>query len=131
MTEPAIDELLAAVDAIAPDDVHVKTKNALARLKTAKSLSSMLEHGLPVPRSDKAGFAPIEAMIPDENGQDQKATIGLVGRNPADMKVDVKSAPLIMVIKDVEPRMPSAAVEAEAVVAEAAPAADGDERAGT
>ena len=50
MTEAAIDELLAAVDAIAPDHVHAKTKNALARLKTAKSLSSMLQQGLPVPR---------------------------------------------------------------------------------
>ena len=81
MTEAAIDELLAAVDAIAPDHVHMKTKNALTRLKTAKSLSSMLQQGLPVPRSDKAGFAPIEAMIPDESGQDQKATIGLVGQD--------------------------------------------------
>lgn len=127
MTEAAIDELLAAVDAIAPDHVHAKTKNALARLKTAKSLSSMLQQGLPVPRSDKAGFAPIEAMIPGENGQDQKVTIGLVGRNPATMKVDVRSASLIMVITDVEPRAPSVPIEAEAVVVEAAPAAEGDE----
>jgi hypothetical protein len=107
--------------------VHAKTKNALARLKTAKSLTSMLQQGLPVPRSNKAGFAPIVAMIPGENGQDQKATIRLVGRNPATMKVDVTSSLLIMVITDVEPRAPSVLIEAEAMVAEAAPAAEGNE----
>ena len=107
--------------------MHAKTKNALTRLKTAKSLSSMLQQGLPVPRSDKAGFAPIEAMIPGENGQDQKATIGFVGRNPATMRVEVRSASLILVITDVEPRAPSVSIEAEAVVVEAAPAAEGDD----
>ena len=79
---------------------------------------------MPVPRSDKAGFSPIDAMIPGENGHEQKATIGWVARNPTGMKVDVKSAALIMVITDVEPRAPSVPIEAEAVVVEAAPAAE-------
>ena len=43
------------------------------------------------------------------------------------MKVEVKSASLIMVITDVEPRASSVPIEAEGVVVEAAPAAEGDE----
>lgn len=104
MTEAAIDELSAQIDRLSAGDVHDKTKSSLARLQKAKSLSSMLQRGLLVPRSDKTGFAPIKANVPEEGGADTEAVIGLVGRNPANMKVDVKNAALVLVVTDVEPR---------------------------
>jgi hypothetical protein len=124
MTEAAIDELLAKIDGVSPADVHDKTKPALARLQKAKSLSSMLQRGLTVPRSDKTGFAPIKAMVRAEGEAEAETVVGLVGRNPAGMKVDIKNAALVLVVTDAEPRPPA---EAGAEPVEAVDPAEGAE----
>lgn len=111
MTEAAIDELLAKIDALSPNDVHEKTKPALAQLQKAKALSSELQRGLTVPRSDRTGYSPIKVAMPTAAGADEQTVVGLVGRNPSSMKVDVKAA-LVLVVTDSELRLAEQAPEA-------------------
>ena len=47
-------------------------------MQKAKSLSSMLQRGLTVPRSDRIGFAPIKPAVPTEGGAEAEAVVGLV-----------------------------------------------------
>lgn len=110
MTEAAIDELLAKIDALSPNNVHEKTKPALAQLQKAKALSSELRRGLTVPRSDRTGYSPIKVAIPIAGGADEQTVVGLIGRNPASMKVDNKVA-LVLVVTDSESRLAQQAVE--------------------
>lgn len=116
MIEAAIDELMLRVDRLTLGELHDKAKPALARLQKAKSLSSMLQRGLLVPQSDKAGFADIKATVPAEDGTDSDVVVGLVGRNPASMKVEVRKAALVLLVIDSE--MPPAAAGAKAEVVE-------------
>lgn len=100
MTEAAIDELLAKIDTMPPDNVDEKTRPVLAQLQKAKALSSELQRGFPVPRSDKTGFSPIKVAIPNAGGVIEQITVGLIGRNPTSMNVEPKVAALVLVITD-------------------------------
>lgn len=138
MTEAAIDELLAKIDTMLPDKLDAKTRPVLAQLQKAKILASELQKGFPVPRNDKTGFTPIKAAIPNPGGVIEQITVGLIARNPADMKVDPKLAALILVINDAvsSPAGPAAAPAAKPAAAlaaapAAAPAAEVDPAAAT
>jgi hypothetical protein len=74
-----------------------------------------------VPRSDKTGFSPIKVAIPNAGGVIEQITVGLIGRNPASMKVEAKVAALVLVITDAVSR-PAEPAGAPA----AAPAAEAD-----
>jgi hypothetical protein len=125
MTEAAIDELLAKIDTMPPENLDEKTRPVLARLQKAKALSSELQRGFPVPRNDKTGFSPIKAEIPNASGVIEQITVGQIARNPASMKVDPKVAALVLVITDAVsgPAVPAGSATA---VPAAAPAAEPD-----
>lgn len=117
LTEAAIDELLAKIDAMPPENLDVKTRPVLAQLQKAKTLSSDLQRGLLVPRNDKTGFAPIKAAIPNQGGVIEQITIAQIARNPAsNIKVDPKLAALVLMITDAvsSPAVPPASPPAGA-----------------
>lgn len=100
LTEPAIDELLTAIQGIVEDAVHSSSRETLKRLKAATSLASDLQKGLPVPASDKSGFSPIQADYIAQDGQNATGVVGLIARNPAELKPPVKHAALVLILTD-------------------------------
>lgn len=100
LTEPAIDELLKAISEIADDTVHPKARDTLRRLKAATSLGSDLQRGLGIPTSDKSGFAPIKADSRGSDNQVTSGTVGLIARNPPELRLDPKFGALVLVLTD-------------------------------
>ncbi len=101
LTEPVIDELLTAIKEVVADEIHPRARETLKRLQAATSLASDLQRGLPVPASDKSGFAKIKADGLGNDGQTANGIVGLIARNPLEIKpTEGKYAALVLVLTD-------------------------------
>jgi hypothetical protein len=101
LTEPVVDELLTVIKEVTADEIHPRAQETLKRLQAATSLASDLQRGLPVPASDKSGFAKIKADGPGGDGQTYNGIVGLIARNPPEPKpTESKYAALVLVLAD-------------------------------
>ncbi len=121
MTEGAIDELLTAVESITAAEVHERARDALARLQKAKSFGTMLQQGMPVPKSDQTSFATIKATVPEDGDQIKEGVIGLIARNPSTLPQTARNGALVLVVTDLETVQSASSKLAEEKADEAAP----------
>ncbi len=101
LTEPVIDELIKTIEDILEEAIHPKARETLKRLKTSTSFAADLQKGLAAPASHKSGYSPIKADGPGPDGQTANGIVGLIARNPIELKPnDNKHAALVLVLTD-------------------------------
>lgn len=100
LTEPVIDELLTAIGGIAEDAVNQRARETLKRLKASTSLATDLQRGLKAPASNKSTFLPIKAFVPNAEGPSAEGVVGMIARNPSEIKADPKHNGFIIVLTD-------------------------------
>jgi hypothetical protein len=101
LTERAIDELLDAISNLDEASVSPRAVETLKRLKASTSLATELQLGLKVPASNKSGFTELKTSATGDQGQVIEQTIGVIARNPPDIKPSqVKHSGFVLVLND-------------------------------
>ena len=124
LTEKAIDEIVGVISGLDPAAVDQRATGTLNKLKGLNSLAADLQLGLRVPPSRKSTFIELRSSIVGDDGQTSEQTIGMIARNPQEIKVTSKHSGFILVLRDVEtpqdveePIQAEPAVEQSGVVA--------------
>ena len=90
--------------------MHERSRETLKRLQASASFRSLLQSGLKAPAATAQGnltHLKVPAETKDAQGKVQEEIVGLVVRNPGDIRTlsgaDLKNAAILIVIKDLEP----------------------------
>lgn len=101
LTEKAIDELLGAISGLDQAAVDQRATSTLNKLKGPNSLAADFQLGLKVPTSRKSAFIELKSSIAGDDGQTSEQTIGMIARNPQEIKVAPKHCGFVLVLRDV------------------------------